>query len=130
MIGTRPDYVLTGFGNLSELPSFAFSTYFSPLSPLGFSFPILFCIPYLPHLCLLRLLPTPITSNQVLAGGTSVHPADSVRRDGSGHLPSCVKIKQRCKQCVHKFTRVICTKCNVELCLLHDKNCYITYHKK
>ena len=45
----------------------------------------------------------------------SVHPAEFVRRDGSSHLPSCVKTKQRCMQCVHKFTRVICTKCNVGL---------------
>ena len=60
----------------------------------------------------------------------SFHSAESVRRDGSGNLPSCVKTKQRCKQCVHKFTRVICTKCNVGFCLLNDRNCYITYHEK
>lgn len=58
-------------------------------------------------------------------------PAKEVRLDQRMHLPSFVSSKNagRCKKdgC-RKNTFVICTKCNVYLCVKRENNCFEQYH--
>ncbi|CAK9299859.1 unnamed protein product [Gordionus sp. m RMFG-2023] len=41
-----------------------------------------------------------------------------IRYDQVGHFPMPVSIKQRCKYCVEAYSRIICKKFNIYLCLI------------
>ncbi|KAG8253744.1 hypothetical protein J6590_029318 [Homalodisca vitripennis] len=60
-----------------------------------------------------------------------VQPSKAMRRDTVDHLPEVDSKKEatRCKNqnCKGK-THVFCTKCQVHLCLLSYRNCFIMYH--
>lgn len=57
-------------------------------------------------------------------------PVDDVRFDGIGHWPEHLENKQRCKHCIHSYSRVQCEKCNMPLCFNKEKNCFKTFHCK
>lgn len=56
-------------------------------------------------------------------------PCSDVRYDGIGHLPNAVKEKKRCRLC-QAYARVMCSKCNLSLCLLPERNCFSDFHTK
>ncbi|XP_060870237.1 piggyBac transposable element-derived protein 3-like [Metopolophium dirhodum] len=56
-------------------------------------------------------------------------PTDDVRLDNEDHLPKKIK-KGRCMLCPKGQTVYSCTKCNVRLCTLDERNCFYTYHKQ
>ena len=55
-------------------------------------------------------------------------PTDDVRRDNLAHWPIPVEKKMRCKNCIHRFSRMKCSKCDVALCLNNNNNCFLDYH--
>lgn len=57
------------------------------------------------------------------------HAADLVRFDQIDHFP-IHKNKGRCKKCVSGFSRWICEKCEVHLCLNSTNNCFKEFHVK
>jgi len=56
-------------------------------------------------------------------------PCSDVRYDGIGHLPNAVKEKKRCRLC-QAYARVMCSKCNLSLCLLPERSCFSDFHTK
>lgn len=58
-----------------------------------------------------------------------LRPTDDMRLDNEDHLPKKIK-KGRCMLCPKGQTVYSCTKCNVRLCTLNEKNCFYTYHKQ
>lgn len=50
-----------------------------------------------------------------------------LRFDHTNHLPAHQDPKRRCRVC-GGHVRLICTKCNVYLCIAKEKYCFITYH--
>ncbi|XP_036322223.1 piggyBac transposable element-derived protein 3-like [Rhagoletis pomonella] len=68
------------------------------------------------------------------AGRTKTYlPPPEIRFDQYDHWPNVkdVKGKRKCKLpgCKYK-TQVTCMKCNLNLCLLKDRNCFVQFHKK
>lgn len=51
------------------------------------------------------------------------------RFDQVGHMPS-FSSKGRCKFCISGQTKYICIKCNVRLCLVEGRNCFVSYYTK
>ena len=49
-------------------------------------------------------------------------PTDDVRHDNLAHWPMPVEKKMRCKNCIHHFSRMKCSKCDVALCLNNNNN--------
>ncbi|XP_064483045.1 piggyBac transposable element-derived protein 3-like [Ornithodoros turicata] len=50
-----------------------------------------------------------------------------VTKDRVAHWPEYDARKLRCRQC-HALTKVMCTKCNVHLCFVPERNCFVAYH--
>lgn len=61
---------------------------------------------------------------------SAVRPVSDVRYDNLGHFPQHLEPKQRCKNCIKAYSRIMCVKCNVALCLTKDKNCFYNFHMK
>lgn len=61
---------------------------------------------------------------------SAVRPVADVHYDNLGHFPQHLEPKQRCKNCIKAYSRIMCVKCNVALCLTKDKNCFFTFHMK
>lgn len=58
-------------------------------------------------------------------------PIDEVRFDGFDHLPDWdSEHRQRCKLCSEFRSHIICSKCQVYLCVNKDRNCFQSYHTK
>lgn len=57
-------------------------------------------------------------------------PIADVRFDNIGHLPAFDEKQGRCKNCPKGFAHIKCTKCQVNLCLTKNKNCFMDFHKK
>ncbi|XP_050035995.1 piggyBac transposable element-derived protein 3-like [Dermacentor andersoni] len=58
-------------------------------------------------------------------------PDDEVRRDGVSHMPVWGTNRLRCRHCPpgkNFFSFIYCGKCNVQLCLNKDRNCFAAYH--
>ncbi|XP_029841450.2 piggyBac transposable element-derived protein 2 [Ixodes scapularis] len=53
-----------------------------------------------------------------------------VRLDMIGHWPVHSEKKQRCKLCIVSYSRILCGKYNMHLCLNKDKNCFRAFHVK
>ncbi|XP_065319094.1 piggyBac transposable element-derived protein 3-like [Gordionus sp. m RMFG-2023] len=60
----------------------------------------------------------------------NIAPISDIRYDQVGHFLMPVSIKQRCKYCVEAYSRIICKKCNIYLCLNNKRNCYLSFHMK
>lgn len=56
-------------------------------------------------------------------------PQDDSRFDNTGHFP-VFQTKGRCKNCKTGQTQVFCNKCNIRLCLLPNRNCFVDFHIK
>lgn len=59
-------------------------------------------------------------------------PQKEVRKDGDGHSPLITKKRLLFKNCSpseNTFSSVICSKCEVTLCLNKDRNCFYDFHK-
>ncbi|GAA6072527.1 piggyBac transposable element-derived protein 3-like [Tachysurus ichikawai] len=56
---------------------------------------------------------------------TSGSPLDPQKRPSSTDLRSK---RGRCRHCNNGYTNTLCSKCNVRLCLLEEKNCFVDYH--
>ncbi|XP_064462103.1 piggyBac transposable element-derived protein 3-like [Ornithodoros turicata] len=50
-----------------------------------------------------------------------------VTKDRVAHWPEYDARKLRCRQC-HALTKVMCTKYNVHLCFVPERNCFVAYH--
>ena len=56
----------------------------------------------------------------------SIDPLDTIRYDNVGHFPEVTHTRKRCKMCQSPIvTR--CIKCNVNLCIMKERNCFIFY---
>lgn len=60
----------------------------------------------------------------------SQRPVDDIRLDGIAHWPQPVAEKQRCKLCVKAYSRILCGKCGLALCLTRERNCFKDFHTK
>ena len=64
----------------------------------------------------------------------SFTPVEDIRHDGIGHWPIYLSNQQKCRLCMDLRkekvgrTMVKCSKCDVNLCLTHDRNCFYDYH--
>ena len=56
-------------------------------------------------------------------------PCNDIRYDQVGHWPEAVEKKQRC-QFGQAYSRTKCSKCQVSLCLLKERNCFKNFHVK
>ncbi|KAK7124633.1 hypothetical protein R3I94_018873 [Phoxinus phoxinus] len=63
-------------------------------------------------------------------GPTKAIPTQDVRADAVGHWPQIDSVRQRCKfpTCTD-HTSFKCTKCDVNLCLNKNKNCFCAFHE-
>ncbi|CAF1561946.1 unnamed protein product, partial [Adineta steineri] len=60
---------------------------------------------------------------------TTQHPLSSTRRDGFHHWPKSTT-KGRCRNIgCHGYSTIICSKCQLRLCINSRKNCFERYHK-
>lgn len=55
-------------------------------------------------------------------------PIDAIRYDAVDHWPEHTEY-QRCKYCKKGQACTRCTKCNVHLCYVAKRNCFVAYHK-
>lgn len=55
-------------------------------------------------------------------------PDEDIRYDNVDHFPNTCD-RERCKLC-QKKTIFICTKCKMHLCIVKERNCFYTFHKK
>ena len=55
-------------------------------------------------------------------------PCTDVRHDQMAHWPIPVSDKKRCRLC-QAYSRMTCSKCKVHLCLITDRNCFLTFHQ-
>ena len=61
----------------------------------------------------------------------SAIPATEIRHDRVGHFPVFTgKVQKRCRFCRQGYSRIMCSKCNVQLCLVTDRNCFYDFHHK
>ena len=56
-------------------------------------------------------------------------PDDDVRKDGYCHWPKKIEKRGRCKLCEVNNTNTVCTKCEVRLCFVEDRNCFYDFHQ-
>ena len=56
-------------------------------------------------------------------------PCNDIRYDQVNHWPEAVEKKQWCQFC-QVYSRIKCSKCQVSLCLLKEKNCFGNFHVK
>ena len=57
----------------------------------------------------------------------ALRPDADLRLDGLNHWPDNTT-KGRCKYCSKGFSRLKCTKCNLHLCLVQGRNCFVQFH--
>ncbi|KAF9414125.1 hypothetical protein HW555_007884 [Spodoptera exigua] len=57
-------------------------------------------------------------------------PPDAVQYDQIGHYPKIIITRGRCMYCTKGQTKFFCQKCEIRLCLLPDRNCFLQYHTK
>lgn len=55
-------------------------------------------------------------------------PCDAVRKDTTDHWPAWSDVKLRCKNCTTGFTFIKCVKCDMGLCFVRDRNCFLQFH--
>ena len=75
---------------------------------------------------------TPVCNNKKKEFAPVV-PVDDVRYDGLNHWPTHQVNKERCKYAncrINAYSRTICSKCKIALCLNKDRNCFMDYHVK
>lgn len=61
---------------------------------------------------------------------SAMRPVTDMQYDNLGHFPQHHKPKQRYKNCIMAYSRIMCVKCNVALCLTKGKNCFSNFHMK
>lgn len=54
-------------------------------------------------------------------------PVDDVRKDCYGHWPAKIEKRGRCKLCEKNITNTVCTKCDVRLCFVEERNCFTDF---
>lgn len=54
-------------------------------------------------------------------------PGADIRYDRVDHWPLITEYK-RCKYCKKRQTNVVCTKCNLNLCFVKNRNCFVDFH--
>lgn len=55
-------------------------------------------------------------------------PCDDIRTDQYAHWPDKIAQRGRCKHCSSNKTNTVCTKCNVRLCFVEERNCFKAFH--
>ena len=70
---------------------------------------------------------SPVMPKRRRAANTVV-PAEDIRFDNVGHLPIFNDKQSRCKQCKTGYSRILCIKCKVALCMVTVRNCFMDYH--
>lgn len=73
-----------------------------------------------------------IEVGNVVDGRTKDVPSLEFRTKGANHLPDISKgLQKRCRQAkCSKKTSTFCTKCNVYLCFVSERNCFKKFHTK
>lgn len=66
--------------------------------------------------------------NKRVYASTLPKPIDNIRFDNTGHFPIFGK-KGRCRHCSSGQTSFICSKCEVRLCLVPERNCFTNFHQ-
>lgn len=56
-------------------------------------------------------------------------PVEDSRYDETGHWP-IYSAKGRCRQCKTGYSTVRCAKCDLILCFVPKRNCFVSFHKK
>lgn len=74
-------------------------------------------------------VPTPPLADKLIKTPATPRPTADVRFDGVSHMPT-FGTKGRCKFCTKGQTTVKCSKCDMRLCLLPERNCFINFHTK
>ncbi|KAK2716905.1 hypothetical protein QYM36_007150 [Artemia franciscana] len=66
---------------------------------------------------------------QTIPTQPTLTPTD-VRHDGYNHFPEFGKDQERCQIC-QKKTKILCSEClGIALCLVPERNCFLSYHRK
>ncbi|KAF9410725.1 hypothetical protein HW555_010270 [Spodoptera exigua] len=75
---------------------------------------------------------TKLSSNSIatIQKPVAERPPDAVRYDQIGHYPKIIITRGRCMYCTKGQTKFFCQKCEIRLCLLPDRNCFLEYHAK
>ena len=74
--------------------------------------------------------PSGLTPPQAKKQRVMPGPVNDVRYDNTNHFPMIQKKRNRCRLCTKGYTSWRCSKCLVHLCLVPDRNCFLSYHKK
>lgn len=61
---------------------------------------------------------------------TKMAPYSDIRYDGYCHWPSKAEKRGRCRLCQRNLTNTTCSKCDVRLCFVEERNCFTAYHQK
>lgn len=71
----------------------------------------------------------PLQAVEKIRQPKQIRPVPSLQFDQVQHYPGTGVLK-RCKFCTQGRTTVICLKCNVNLCVKNDRNCFVEFHEK
>lgn len=55
-------------------------------------------------------------------------PCTDVRKDKIAHWPAKCDKRGRCRMCEKNNTNTKCTKCDVRLCFVEERNCFVNFH--
>ena len=55
-------------------------------------------------------------------------PCNDIKKDQVEHFPIFIEKQQRCRFCSKGFTKIQCSKCHINLCLIKDRNCFYQFH--
>ena len=67
--------------------------------------------------------PVPLSKRKV-----SNLPCADVRKDKFAHWPKKSDKRGRCRLCEINNTNTVCSKCNVRLCFVEGRNCFVNFH--
>ena len=57
-------------------------------------------------------------------------PVEDIRFDRVRHFPAFTEKQNRCRFCPRGYSHIMCRKCNIQLCLVKNRNCFYAFHTK
>lgn len=75
------------------------------------------------------LEPRRSSNARVINAPSLPRPQHDIRYDGIEHFPEACP-RGRCKNCRSGTTRIRCRKCQMQLCLFPERNCFFDFHHK
>ena len=55
-------------------------------------------------------------------------PCNDIKKDQVGHFQIFIDKQQCCRFCPKGFTKIQCSKCHINLCLMKDRSCFYEFH--